>query len=269
MPETRMVEANGARLYCEIAGEGYPLVLIHGGLVHSDLWEHQFDAFAQYFRTIRYDARGHGRSPMTPGAFAPHEDLRELLDALDIRRAHLCGLSMGGGIALDLALEHSALVSSLVLVGSAVSGYEEPEEVVRGWAETEAAYENGDWELAVELTLRMYTDGPGRTPGNVDPAVRERVREMTAYNVSLPDTEFEELEPEPPAVSRLSEVRVPTLVVVGGADLPSVLERSRLLHEGIAGAKKVVLPETAHHPNMENPAEFNRHVLRFLNGLKL
>jgi pimeloyl-ACP methyl ester carboxylesterase len=269
MPETGFVEANGARLYCEVAGEGYPLVLIHGGLVHGGLWEDQVDAFAQRFRTIRYDARGHGRSPMTPGAFAPHEDLRELLDALGIARAHLCGLSMGGGIALDLALEHPALVSGLVLVGSAVSGYEEPEEVVRGWAETEAAYEAGDRELAVELTLRMYTDGPNRTPGDVDPAVRERVREMTAHNVSLPDTEFEELEPEPPAILRLSEVRVPTLIVVGGADLPSVRERSHLLHEGIAGAEKIVVPDTAHHPNIEKAADFNRHVLRFLDGLEL
>ena len=72
---------------------------------------------------------------------------------------------------------------------------------------------------------------------------------------------------EPPAINRLAEVRVPTLIVVGDEDVPQVIEAAGILEQGIAGAQKVVVAGTAHHPHMEKPEEFNRVVLDFLHGL--
>src|SRR5512140_2769897 len=91
-------------LYYEVAGEGPALVLIHGGLVNSGLWDKQFDVFAQQYRTVRYDVRGFGQSDSPTRTFSYHDDLRDLLDYLGIERAAVLGLSMGGAIAFDFAL---------------------------------------------------------------------------------------------------------------------------------------------------------------------
>lgn len=265
--ETGFAEVNGARLYYEVAGEGHPLVLIHGGLVHSGLWDGQFEEFARRFRVIRYDARGYGKSSSVPGAFRHYEDLRELLRSLGVDRAHVIGLSMGGGVALELALEHPEMVASLVLVGTGVESYGWSEEIRSSWEEAGAAYKEGDKDRAVEITLRMYTDGPRRNPGDVDSEARERIRAMTAYNASLPEVEAEELELEPSSLSRLPEISALTLVVLGDQDVRDILEIGALLHSGIAGAELVMVEDAAHHLNVEKPAEFNRIVLEFLKGV--
>ena len=131
------------------------------------------------------------------------------------------------------------------------------------------AFEKHDIARAVEISLELWTDGPGRLPEQAPPEVRERVREMTTRNWQRPDDEAQAETPpvplEPPAVGRLSEIRVPTLVILGELDAPNPLEQ---LAAEIPGANKVVMAETAHHPFMERPAEFNRIVLDFLGSLK-
>ncbi len=120
---------------------------------------------------------------------------------------------------------------------------------------------------AVELELRMWVDGPNRGPDAVDPAVREKVRDMNAALFARDDTEGEEIRLEPPAASRLDEIRAPTLVVVGDQDIPDVLAAANVLTSGIPGAHKAVIPDATHVPNMERPKIFNRRVLDFLTGL--
>ena len=262
-PDAGFAEVNGARLYYEAVGAGHPLVLLHAGIADGRMWDDQVAAFAERYRVVRYDARGFGRSGAASGSFSPRADLAALLAALGIERAHLVGLSMGGALAIDVAQEYPELVSALVLAAARPGGLAPSKALRDGWAAVENAFAAGDVAGAVELELRMWVDGPGRTPAQVDPAVRERVREMDAALLALPD----EGEPEPldpPAVERLDEIAVPTLVIVGDADQPDVLAGTDVLVEGIPGARKAVIPNTAHVPNMERPAEFNRLVLDFL-----
>src|SRR5215216_7930834 len=96
--ETGMAAVNGTRIYYEAAGEGEPLVLVHAGIADSRMWEGQIAAFAERYRVIRYDLRGFGKTEMVEGPFSHHEDLRGLLDFLGVRRTHLVGCSMGGGV---------------------------------------------------------------------------------------------------------------------------------------------------------------------------
>jgi len=124
---------------------------------------------------------------------------------------------------------------------------------------------------AAEATTRFWTDGPRRTPEQVNAQARARIAEMTTQQL-LRHGDFmaheEHMIPlEPPAINRLTEVRVPTLIVLGDEDEPAVIEAVGILERGIPGAKKVVIPGTAHHPHMEKPEEFNRVVLDFLDGL--
>jgi len=261
---------NGTRLYYEVAGEGHPLVLNHGGLVDNHLWDDQFAEFARHFKVIRYDMRGYGDSGMIKNGMEPYSmerDLCSLLQYLDIRKTYVMGLSMGGSLSVDFTLQYPEMVDALITVGAGLSGFEEDnsEELKAKFTEMEEAFKSGDIARSVEITLQIWTDGPFRTPTQVNPQVRERIRAMTTHNFERGDDE--EVEPqhlELPAVDRLPEIHVPVLIIVGEEDVEFILSIADKLERDIVGAKKVVIPGTAHHLNMEKPQEFNRVVIEFL-----
>lgn len=268
-------EVNGTTLYYEVAGEGHPLVLNHGGLVDNHLWDGQFEAFAQHFKVLRYDIRGFGDSGMLKSGMKPYSmerDLYSLLRNLGIEKTYVLGLSMGGALAIDFTIQYPEMVDALITVGAGLSGFEEGEPDEELKAKDAAMYEafkSGDIARAVEISLQIWTDGPYRTPELVDPQVRERVRAMTTHNFERgDDEEVQPQEMEPPAAGRLSEIHVPTLIIVGSQDVEVILTIADTLEKGIAGAKKVVIPDTAHHLNMEKPEEFNQVVIEFLEHLK-
>ncbi len=263
-------EVNGTRLYYEVAGEGHPLVLNHGGLVDHHLWDDQFDEFARHFKVIRYDIRGFGDSGMIKKGmelYSMDRDLFGLLQFLGIQKTYMLGLSMGGALSIDFTLRYPEMVDALVTVGAGLSGFEEddPEELKAKFEDMEEAFKRGDIGRSVEISLQIWTDGPFRTPEQVNLQVRERIRKMTTHNFERGDDE--EVEPqhlEPPAAGRLSEINVPTLIIVGSEDVEFILEIADKLEKDIVGGKKVVIPHTAHHLNMEKPQEFNRVVIDFL-----
>ena len=115
---TGFADVGGSKLYYEIAGKGPAVVLIHGGLVDSRLWNGQFEKFARHFKVIRYDLRGFGRSDFSYGPYSHVADLHSLLTYLKIESASLVGLSLGGIIAADFAIEHPEMVEKLVLTSS-------------------------------------------------------------------------------------------------------------------------------------------------------
>jgi pimeloyl-ACP methyl ester carboxylesterase len=257
-------EINGARLYYEIAGSGQPLTLVHAGITDSRMWDDQFAVFAEHFRVLRYDVRGFGQSNMPPGPFTMRDDLRALLGFLGIARTHLIGISMAGSIAIDFALDYPELVTTLIPVAAGIGG-REPSDFLRAqWAAMEAVQERGDLAEVNEMELRLWVDGTGRTPDQVAPGVRERVREMNADILAREEANNQGTVArrlDPPALGRLAEIAVPTLVIVGAHDVPDTLESAERLATEIPGALKVVLPNVAHLPPMEAPAEFNRLVL--------
>jgi len=271
-------EVNGTTLYYEVAGAGHPFVLEHGHLLDRRSWDDQFAVFAQHYRVIRYDQRGFGDSGLiTQGEpYSDRQDLYALMQFLGIASAYLMGVSGGGSLAIDFTLEHPERVDALIPVTAGVSGYQPSEEVmtknpdvVRMFTSLNDAFEQHDIARAVEVSLELWTDGPGRLPGKADPIVRERVREMTAHNWNRPDDEAQAETPpvplEPPAIGRLSQISVPTLVILGEYDAPNPLDQ---LVAEIPGAKKAVMAGTAHHPFMEKPTEFNQIVLDFLGALQ-
>lgn len=261
---TGYADVHGARLYYEMMGAGHPLVFVHAGIADSRMWDDQLADFAEHYRVIRYDIRGFGKSVMPPGPSSTSRDLYGLLQALGITRAHVVGLSIGGGIAIDFTLQHPEMVSALVLVASGLGGTQPSAEMQRAYADVDAALERDGIDAAVEAENRIWVDGPKRTPTQVNPSVRKRVTEMNGALYRLPEVDAPRERLDPPAVGRLGEIHVPTLVIVGDGDVPDVIETADMLEQGIAGARKVVFPGVAHMVNMERPAEFNRVVLDFL-----
>ncbi len=265
--QQRTIPAGAALLSYEDAGSGDPLVLLHAGVADRRMWEQQIPAFAASFRVISYDLRGYGNSSLPDEPFAPHDDLLAVLDGLGIGRAHILGISMGGTVALDFALSHPDRLASLIVCGSTPSGTSATPDIRTGWDAVGALLEAGKVEEAIELELQMWVDGPFRNPDQVDPGVRERVREMDAlaFARAMAEPEPEVLRLDPPAVGRIGEIRAPALILVGGLDYPQKVEVATVISQEISGAQLAVIHGTAHVPNMEAPAEFNRLVLDFLN----
>ena len=275
MHQTGIAHVNGTELSYEVAGTGHPFTLIHGLLLDHRSWDDQFEVFAQQYKVLRYDLRGWGDSAQeeVESPFSPRQDLLSLLQFLNIGKTYLLGLSGGGTLALDFTLEHPDKVDALILVSSDPSGYVPPmTDVIQTFAgRYYGALQQKDIEGAVEATVSFWTDGPRRTPEQVDAQTRARVTTMSMQHIERHGDfmahEQHMIPLKPPAIDRLAEVRVPTLIVVGDEDVPEITEAAGILEQGIAGAQKVVIAGTAHHPHMEKPEEFNRIVLDFLKGL--
>jgi pimeloyl-ACP methyl ester carboxylesterase len=231
------------------------------------MWEPQFSVFAQHYRVLRYDLRGFGQSPMPDGPFDPWGDLAAVLDAAQIGAAHIVGASMGGGVALDFALMMPERVKSLVLASPAVGGHVWSEAVQAFGEAEDAALDAGDIDLAVELNLRMWVDGVGRSRDQVDPVVRKRVGEMQRQAFELPNGAGVPGRLSPPALERLAEIGVPALILVGEHDVGDFHTMAGILEQRISGARRLTVPGAAHLVSLEQPDVFAERTLSFLAGL--
>jgi 3-oxoadipate enol-lactonase len=264
--ETGFVEVEGGQLYYEVAGSGQPLVLVHAGVADCRMWDEQFSAFAQRYRVIRYDTRGFGKTTSGDVSFSNRQDIVDLLRHLGIERTAILGLSRGGQIAIDFTLEHPEMVTALIAVAAGVSGFEGPatDAEKQLFTEYERLEEEKDYETLTEFEVRVWADGPGQPAGRAAASVRERLREMIANNYRLHHEQTQPRVLEPPAVDRLGEIQVPTLVIWGDLDFSDVGAAMGLLAERVSGAQQVGFPGVAHMVNMEQPERFNAVVLDFL-----
>ncbi|HZS76139.1 MAG TPA: alpha/beta hydrolase [Ktedonobacteraceae bacterium] len=271
--KTGSIETNGTKLYYEEMGEGHPLVLIHGGYMDRRMWDDQFEVFAEHYRVIRYDVRGFGKSELPQVPYADRHDLYALLEALGVEKTYLLGLSLGGGIALDFTLEYPEMVDALVLVGTSISGAPIMELVTQ-----ERIIEYMKWQQVFEQAAKAR-DIPAMVdalmshktlvPSEEYPEARQRVRQnLSEYSFVWVLDPAEKQELDPPAWGRLKEIRVPTLIIVGGDDDELLHQMADKLEQDVAGAKRVTIPGTHHMPNMEKPEEFNQIVLEFLGTLQ-
>jgi len=266
-------EVNGVRLYYEIGGEGSDLVFVHAGCADSRMWDEQFSIFVDDYRALRYDMRGYGKSSLGPTSFSNRDDLYNLLEILDIQQAHFVACSMGSLAVTDFALEHPEKVKSLVLVSPILSGYQYQGLPPQPVLEMIEARKAGKLEQAAELQAQIWADGPKRISDQSNREVHESVRQMSLDSLRLQadlirQTTFLIEEPlNPPAIERLEQIKVPTLVIVGDLDDDSEMAIAEVLTTRIKGATEVIIKEGAHLPNMEKPEEFNRVVLDFLNEI--
>jgi 3-oxoadipate enol-lactonase len=257
---------NGARIHYERSGSGFPLLLIHAGIADSRMWEPQAKAWADQFDMIRPDLRGFGDSELPPAPYSNRGDLIGLLDQLGVDRAHVVGCSMGGTVALDLALEYPERVERLVLIAGGVSGSNLGEADAALFAEIEAADKAGDMDAVNRAEVRLWVDGPRRPEGSAPAAVRELVLDMNGRSLHTDWAAAEHRDLIPPAVGRLGDVEAPTLVIVGDQDLPHAAANADVVVSKVPGARRATIKDAAHLPSLERPEEFNRLVLDFLTG---
>lgn len=257
---------NGARLNYEVKGEGPAVVLLHAGIADLRMWDEQVAAWSPKFKVIRYDLRGFGRSSMPEGFFSHAEDLRGLLDHLGVSRAHVVGISNGGRVAIEFAIRYPLRTAGLVLAAPALGGFEWTDAMVAYGERGDKLAEKGDLDAVVALDLATWVAGPHRKLEAVDPAVRERMREMIrGANERWADQIKGTAQwLDPPAATRLRTVKAPTLVLVGDKDMADMISIADLIEKRVAGARKVVFPGVAHMLSLERPALFNKMVAEFL-----
>jgi 3-oxoadipate enol-lactonase len=257
---------NGARIHYERTGEGMPVVFLHAGVADSRMWEPQVAEFAKHFDVIRPDMRGFGKSELPAAPWSPHADLYALVEELHLKPVDLVGCSMGGGLAIDFALDHPERVSRLVIVDGGPNGQPDRPQHNHLFDEVEAADKAGDHVALNEAEMHLWLDGPYRPRGYVRQELRELFLDMNGGNMDNDWSSAPMQHLDPPAFERLSEISAPTLVIVGDKDLAPVLETADLLVSRIKGARKAVIHDAAHLPSLEHPEEFNRLVLDFLLG---
>jgi pimeloyl-ACP methyl ester carboxylesterase len=235
------------------------------------MWDPQWETFRPSHRVLRYDMRGFGRSPVGPGSYSNAGDLIDLLEQQGVAKASLVGVSMGGRVALEVAIARPELVDALVLVGAGFPGHDWSAEMNAADEAEMAALKRGDLDAAIEVALRTWVDGPRRRPEDVDSDVRARVAEMQrrAYELQLPVWETAAEEPLVSDLSeRVGEVDAPTLVLVGEEDVRDMHEIAGRLERELPNARRASIANTAHVPSMERPREFDQLVLPFLQSVQ-
>ncbi len=267
--ETGYLDVAGGRLYYEVTGAGYPLLLVHADVSDNSMWDEQVNAFAEQYRVVRFDKRGFGKTTSEDGPFSYRQDMAALLAHLGIEKAAILGLSNGGTQVVDFTLEHPELVDALIVVAGAASGDEQsfsnPTETETAlFSQYETLEEQKDYEGLVKLGVHVWCDGPNQPEGRAAASVRERIAETLRNNYRLHQEKLEPQPLEPPAAGRLSEIHVPTLVIVGDFDESGTVAAANTLAKGIPGAQHAVFQGVAHMVNMEQPERFNTLVLDFL-----
>ncbi|RAZ83063.1 carboxylesterase [Mesorhizobium hawassense] len=241
-----------------VSGAGTPLVFVHGFTTTAEFWREQIGAFSSRYKVVRINLPGHGLSPRPPGrsytieAFA--DDVLEVFLRLDIRQAVLVGLSMGGTIAQSFTLAHPERVQALVLVGATPHGLGEDvnvDNVLKAIDDlgvvqaSQNVIERSFGSAASQELLDFARQEVAQTP---DFVAREAIASLNASDTR----------------SRLGDIRVPTLVVVGNEDVITPPAESVILAASIPDSRLEVIEDAGHFPMLEQPRKFNEVLTAFL-----
>lgn len=258
----RHIETATGRFMVTDEGSGSPIVLIHGGLVTSAIWDRQIAHFSQAFRVIAYDLRGNGESDLPTAPFSHAADLKALLDALDIERATIVGCSAGGGVAIDFALEYPASVERLVLLTPAIGGFRYP----FGMTLRTIGHAINFGRFGLAKAAELYIDNPYWSffVPQTEEGRNEFRKAFLANSRMYQGRQGLARAAKPAAIGRLGEIRAPTLLIVCDRDSDFNLRAGIIASENIPGVTVKMIPGCGHLPNVEAPDETNRLIGKFL-----
>lgn len=258
------IYVNGSKLYYEEAGQGEFIILLHGFGLDCRMWDQQFSFFSEQYRVIRYDLRGFGQSDAPKELYSHTNDLERILDILDIKQAHLVGLSMGGSVAINFALQAPERVLSLTLASTGLDGYvptRRDEDTAGRFKEIGRYVEIGDLKNARDKWLEL-------------PHFRYVLDHKEAASIIKRITEDYSFwhfrnnnpihRPTLPARKRLSELDSKTLILYGEHDLPDSREISRILNNELNDNQMQAIVGAGHMINMEEAEMFNDILADFL-----
>jgi 3-oxoadipate enol-lactonase len=254
------IQSNGINLYHEIHGEGQPLLFIHGLGSSTRDWEFQVSEFSKSHKVITFDLRGHGQSDKPAGPYSMAmfaADTVGLLKALGIDAPHVVGLSLGGGVAFQLAVDAPRRLKSLIIVNST------PELIVRTFKERMTVWQRiaivkllGMRKMGEVLSKRLFIKPEHdalrqifvtRWAENDQRAYLNAMRALVGWSVA----------------ARIGSISCPTLVIAADQDYSPVSVKEAYTAK-IPGAQLVTIPDSRHATPVEHPQEFNLLLQKFL-----
>ena len=253
--------ADGVRLAYRVDGpdDAPTVVLVNSLGTDLRMWDPQVALLSQSLCVVRYDCRGHGASAVPPGPYTIEQlglDFLALLDTLQIERAHICGLSLGGLVALWAAAQYPERVIRAVFANTAARiGTEEL------WNARIDAVRMGGMAAVLDAVVSRFLSEGFR---QLHPKTVRQIGEMieatspigyTGACAALRDTDLREMIPA---------IHTPSLILAGALDESTPPSQARELHTAIVGSELVILQEAAHLSNVEQPEVFSKYVLGFL-----
>lgn len=254
------LQVDGGKLYYEECGveAATAVVLIHDEILDSAVWDDVWSEFCRSFHTIRYDRRGFGRSPAATSWYVESDDLAVLLRHAKVTQVALVGGSVGAALSIDFTLTHPEMVRQLVLVSPALSGMPYSQHYLDRRKARFASQQKSDVQTALyQWSKDEYLIARGN--GEADK------RLLTLLSTNPQDVTHEEsVLPSKPALGRLGEINMPTLIITGDADMPDVHAHAGAIEAGIPRARRIVMSGVGHLLYLEKPTEFSRVAIEFL-----
>ncbi len=252
--------------YTDVGPLDKPVILfLHGFPLDRTLWDRQVEALLTTHRVIAYDIRGHGGSdigsePVSIRTFA--NDLIDFMGELKLDDIILCGLSMGGYIALDARCRFPKRFKALILCDTQCSA-DTPESKDNRIRTMDRLSEDGLEAYTEESLANLFAEASFNThPEDVE-QVRNMIRNTTILSLKL---SMRALSDRSDACESLREIDVPTLIIVGSEDKITPPAKAEIMHERISGSELIVIDGAGHLPNLESTDDFNTHLIRFVSS---
>jgi pimeloyl-ACP methyl ester carboxylesterase len=264
------VDIDQSRLYYETAGSGIPLLMVHAGIADCEQWENEFLDLSRKFRVVRYDMRGYGKSDPVQGPFSHVLDLQAVIEQLQLPfPLIIMGCSMGGVLSMEYAIEHPANIQGLIMIGPGPCGFEMEGNEQELFLDAMKAFKEGDLNRLAEIETQIWFDSMESAPDQVDQSMRALLYDMHR-SARLGDA-IQPGEPvsdtSQPEYAKLSAINFPVLIIIGSQDLSAMHAAADYLTEEIPLARKVVIDDAAHLPNLDQPHQCQEVVEEFLDEI--
>jgi 3-oxoadipate enol-lactonase len=253
------LDVGGSKIYYETRGSGPAIVFLHDGLLSAVTWDEVWEPLASKHQVIRYDRRGYGRSELPTKPYSSTEDLQKLLTYLKVQHAVIVGSSSGGALAIDFAIADPQMVDGLFVIGPVLHGME------YSVAFRERAKRNNEpmQRDDIKAVAKSWSEDQFLIAGPNERARRKIYEDLVANSEKVKfDNHFEQ-SLTPPANKRLSEIKAPTLILVGGADIADVHAHGDAINAGIRDSVREVIKGAGHLIQLEKPDEVARRIEDF------
>ena len=259
------LDVGGSKIYYETRGAGPAIVLLHDGLLHAVTWDAIWQSLTAGHQVIRYDRRGYGRSEPTTKPYSSIEDLAKLLAHFKKQNAVIAGSSSGGALAIDFAIRHPEMVSGLFLIGPVLHGIDFTTPFRERARRNNEPMERGDiraWATNWSQDKFLIASANDDARRKVFEALVANAEKLKKFDNAL----GEQL--APPASQRLSEIKAPTLILTGEADIEDVHTQGKAINAGIRGSELVLVKDAGHLIQLEKPAEVIHRLEEFAARLR-
>jgi 3-oxoadipate enol-lactonase len=249
------IEINNVKINYVTEGKGEAIIFIHGLGEYLESWRNQIQYFSKNFQAVALDLRGHGKSGVPKKRIEIRDfalDVKGLLDYLDIKKAHFCGLSMGALVVFEMYKLHPEYFLSMILVGARHQFPPAQTAALEGMSMEIIGEEVATFALAAKAPEVLRTEVAKMVAGT-----RKDVYIQSAEATSM--LNYADL---------LPTIKVPTLIVVGDLDIVTPVSSAEQIQKSISGSVLKIMKGVGHLPNRENPNEFNNILKEFLDGLK-